>query len=74
MPVHGGDVKRSLLKLIIKQAGLSEDEARPVRDFYWAEVNKLTPNGPQYEHREAQRTWHGYYRRGRRPLTGLIPV
>ena len=26
VPVHGGDVKRSLLKLIIKQVGLSEDE------------------------------------------------
>ena len=28
VPVHGGNVKRSLLKLIIKQAGLSEDEFR----------------------------------------------
>jgi len=28
VPVHGGDVKRSLLKLIIKQAGLSEAQFR----------------------------------------------
>lgn len=28
IPVHGGDVDRSLLKLIIKQAGLTEDEFR----------------------------------------------
>ena len=26
IPVHGVDIKRSLLKLILKQAGLSEEE------------------------------------------------
>ena len=26
VPVHGDDVKRGLLKLILKQAGLTEDE------------------------------------------------
>ena len=28
IPVHGRDVNRSLLKLIIKQAGLTEDQFR----------------------------------------------
>ena len=28
VPVHPGDIKRSLLKQIIKQAGLSEEEFR----------------------------------------------
>ena len=30
VPVHGGDVKRSLMKLILKQAGLTEAEFREV--------------------------------------------
>jgi predicted RNA binding protein YcfA (HicA-like mRNA interferase family) len=28
IPVHGDDINRSLLKLILKQAGLGEDEFR----------------------------------------------
>ena len=28
VPVHGGDVKRGLLKQILKQAGLSEKDSR----------------------------------------------
>lgn len=28
VPIHGGDVDRSLLKAIIKQAGMTEDEFR----------------------------------------------
>ncbi len=28
VPIHGGDIKRSLLKQIIRQAGLSEEEFR----------------------------------------------
>lgn len=28
VPTHSGDLKRSLLKLIIKQAGLTEDDLR----------------------------------------------
>lgn len=28
VPMHGGEINRSLMKLIIKQAGLSEDEFR----------------------------------------------
>ena len=28
IPVHAGDISRSLLKLILKQAGISEDEFR----------------------------------------------
>lgn len=28
VPIHGGDVKRSLLKQIIRQAGLTENEFR----------------------------------------------
>lgn len=28
VPVHGGDVKRGLMKLILKQAGLTEAEFR----------------------------------------------
>lgn len=28
VPMHGGEVNRSLMKLIIKQAGLSEEEFR----------------------------------------------
>lgn len=28
VPVHGGDVKRGLMKLILKQAGLSENDFR----------------------------------------------
>lgn len=28
VPMHGGDVKRNLMKEIIQQAGLSEDEFR----------------------------------------------
>jgi mRNA interferase HicA len=30
IPVHRGDVKRSLLKLILKQAGLSDEELRDI--------------------------------------------
>jgi predicted RNA binding protein YcfA (HicA-like mRNA interferase family) len=28
VPVHGGDVRRGLMKAILKQAGLTEDEFR----------------------------------------------
>ena len=28
IPVHGGDVKRGLMKQVLKQAGLTEDEFR----------------------------------------------
>ncbi len=28
VPLHGGDVKRPLLKMILQQAGLTEDEFR----------------------------------------------
>jgi predicted RNA binding protein YcfA (HicA-like mRNA interferase family) len=30
VPIHGGDLKRGLMKAILKQAGLSEDEFRKI--------------------------------------------